>query len=144
MWVLAPALWRHIGQRALENFQEALLNSLAGHVARDRRIVAGFARDLVDLVDIDDAALGAGGIAVCGLYQAQQHIFDIFADVAGLGQRGCIGNRKRHVQNSGERLRQQRLAATSRADEKDIGLLQLDAVVFAGVDAFVMVIDGNR
>ena len=53
--VLAPALRRHARHRALEDLEQRLLHALAGDVARDRRVV-GFARDLVDLVDVDDAA----------------------------------------------------------------------------------------
>ena len=53
--VLAAALRRHRGDRALDELQQRLLHALARDVARDRRVV-GLARDLVDLVDVDDAA----------------------------------------------------------------------------------------
>src|SRR5204863_9749786 len=55
--VLAAALRRHRRDRPLENLQERLLDALARHVARDRRVVR-LARDLVDLVDVDDPRLG--------------------------------------------------------------------------------------
>jgi hypothetical protein len=51
--VLAPALRRHAGDRALQDLQQRLLHALAGHVACDRRVVR-LARDLVHLVDVDD------------------------------------------------------------------------------------------
>ena len=54
--VLAPALRRHAGHRAFDHLEQRLLHALARHVAGDRRVV-GLARDLVDLVDVDDAAL---------------------------------------------------------------------------------------
>src|SRR5262249_50871635 len=54
--VLASALRRHRGGRALDDLQQSLLHALARHVAGDRGVVA-LARDLVDLVDVDDAAL---------------------------------------------------------------------------------------
>jgi len=44
-------------------FSSACLHALARHVAGDRRIV-GLAADLVDFVDIDDAALCALDIVV--------------------------------------------------------------------------------
>src|SRR5207248_2628303 len=55
--VLAAALRRHRRDRSLEDLQERLLDALTRHVARDRRVVR-LARDLVDLVDVDDPGLG--------------------------------------------------------------------------------------
>jgi hypothetical protein len=54
--MLAAALRRHVGDRAFHDLQQRLLHALARHVAGDRRVV-GLAADLVDLVDVDDAAL---------------------------------------------------------------------------------------
>ena len=56
--MLAAALRRNRGDRALEDLQQRLLHALARDVARDRRVL-GLAGDLVDLVDVDDAGLGA-------------------------------------------------------------------------------------
>src|SRR5262249_22348148 len=55
--VLPPALRRNGGDRPLEDLQQRLLDALARDVARDRRVVR-LARDLVDLVDVDDPGLG--------------------------------------------------------------------------------------
>src|SRR5207244_6144931 len=55
--VLPPTLRRDVGDGALEDLEQRLLDSLAGNVAGDRDVL-GLAADLVDLVDIDDAALG--------------------------------------------------------------------------------------
>ena len=143
--VLAPALRRHRGLRALEDLQQRLLHALAGDVARDRRVV-GLARDLVDLVDVDDPRLGLLDVVVGGLDQLQQDVLDVLADVAGLGQRGGVGDRERHVEDPRERLREQRLAAAGRAEQQDVGLLQLDVRV-AGhhhLHALVVVVDGHR
>ena len=92
------------------------------------RWVVGLAGDLVDLVDVDDAVLGAGHIAG-RLDQAQQDVLDILTDIPGLGERGGVGDRERHIEQVGERLGQQRLAAAGRADEQDVALLELDIVV---------------
>src|SRR5690606_15298079 len=54
--VLAAALRGYGGDGPLHDLQEGLLDALARHVAGDRRVV-GFPADLVDLVDVDDAAL---------------------------------------------------------------------------------------
>src|SRR5579884_174921 len=61
--VLAPPLGGHAGRRALDDLEQRLLDPLARHVARDRGVVA-LARDLVDLVDIDDPALALLDVVV--------------------------------------------------------------------------------
>jgi hypothetical protein len=66
--VLAAALGRHARRRALDDLQQRLLHALAGDVAGDRRVVA-LARDLVDLVDVDDAALRLLDVVVGVLQQ---------------------------------------------------------------------------
>ena len=71
----------------------------------------------------------ARGDIAGGLDQAEQDVLDVLADVAGLGQRGGVGDREGHVEQLGQRLGQQRLAAAGRADEQDVALLQLDVVV---------------
>ena len=96
--VLAPTLGRHARNGALEDLEQRLLDTLAAHVARDRRVV-GLARDLVDLVDVDDPGLGLLHVEVGGLDQLQQDVLDVLADVAGLGQRRGVGDGERHVQD---------------------------------------------
>ena len=78
---LRPPCGRHVGDGALEDLQQRLLDALAGDVAGDRGVI-GLARDLVDLVDVDDPALGALDVEVGGLDQAQEDVLDVFADVA--------------------------------------------------------------
>jgi hypothetical protein len=92
--------------------QQRLLHALARDVAGDRGIVR-LAADLVDLVDIDDAALRPLDIVVGGLEQLQDDVLDILADIAGLGQRRRVGHGERHVEDAGERLREQVLPQPS-------------------------------
>src|SRR5437588_13006163 len=61
--MLAAALRRHVGNRAFQNFQQRLLYSFAGHIAGDRRVFV-LTTNLVDLIDIDNALLGALDVAV--------------------------------------------------------------------------------
>src|SRR5207302_2238519 len=63
--MLASALRGNRSDRSLENLQQRLLHALAGHVARDRGVL-GLARDLVDLVDVNDSGLGALHVVVGG------------------------------------------------------------------------------
>ena len=110
MRVLAPALRRHRRGRALEDLEQRLLHALTGDVTGDRRVL-GLAGDLVDLVDVDDPGLGLLDVVVGGLDQLEEDVLDVLADVARLGERGGVGDRERHLQQPGERLREQRLAA---------------------------------
>ena len=88
-------------------------------------------------------------VVVGGLDQLEQDVLDVLADVAGLGQRGGVGDRERHVEHPGQGLRQVGLAAAGRADQQDVGLRQLDAVVARaaaglGLDPLVVVVDRHR
>ena len=94
MRVLAAALGRHATPGALEDLQQRLLHALAGDVAGDRRVL-GLAGDLVDLVDVDDPGLGLLDVVVGGLDQLEQDVLDVLADVAGLGERGGVGDGER-------------------------------------------------
>ena len=148
MRVLAAALRGHRRLGALEDLQQRLLHTLAGHVAGDRRVLA-LAGDLVDLVDVDDAGLGALDVVVGGLDQLEQNVLDVLTDVAGLGQRGGVGDRERDVEHLGQRLREVGLAAAGGAEHQDVGLGQLDGLgarvahLLAGLDALVVVVDGD-
>ena len=114
--------------RALDQLQQRLLHAFARHVARDRRVV-GLARDLVDLVDVDDAALRLLDVVVALLQQLLDDVLDVLADVARFGQRRRVGDHERHVEQPRERLREQRLARAGRADQQDVRLGELDVVV---------------
>ena len=127
MRMLAAALRGHGGLGALEDLQQRLLHTLAGDVAGDRRVLA-LAGDLVDLVDVDDAGLGALDVVVGGLDQLEQNVLDVLADIAGLGQRGGIGDGERHVEHLGQRLRQVGLTAAGGAEHQDVGLGQFDGL----------------
>src|ERR1700736_5395034 len=142
--MLAAALRRNRGNRALHDLQKRLLHALPRDVPGDRRVV-GFAADLVDLVDIDDAALGALDIVVGRLQQLQDDVLDVLADIAGFGQRRRIRHRERHVENPRQRLRQQRLARAGRTDQQDVRLSKFDVVVLSLViEPLVVIVNGDR
>src|SRR6516162_3291103 len=142
--MLASALRRHRRDGALHDLEQGLLNALARDVAGDRGVV-GLAADLVDLVDIDDAALGPLDIVVGGLQQLEDDVLDVLADIAGFGERGRIRHREGHVEDARERLRQQRLARAGRADQQDVRLRELDVVVLGlVVETLVVIMDRDR
>ena len=69
--MFASALRRHRSDRAFHDLQQSLLHALARHIAGDRRIVR-LARNLVDLVDIDDSALRTFDVVFGCLQQLQE------------------------------------------------------------------------
>ena len=109
-----------------------------------RDVLAGLG-DLVDLVDVDDAALGRLDVEVGGVQELQEQVLDVLADVAGLGERGGVADGERHVEDLGERAGQERLAAAGRADQEDVALVDLDvaAAVVAEAEPLVVVVDGD-
>jgi hypothetical protein len=143
--VLATPLGRDAGLRALEDLQQGLLHSLPGHVPGDRGVV-GLAGDLVHLVDVDDAGLGLLDVEVGGLDELQKDVLDILAHVAGLGESGSVGDGEGHVEYAGQRLGQKGLATAGGPQQKDVGLLELDVLIFvrAHVHALVVVVDRHR
>src|SRR5689334_567297 len=56
LWMLAPALRRHIANRAFQDLQQSLLHSFAGNIAGDGNVFR-FAGYFVDLINVNDAAL---------------------------------------------------------------------------------------
>ncbi len=145
MRVLAPTLGWHRRRGPLEDLQQRLLHAFTGHVAGDRRVL-GLARDLVDLVDVDDPGLGLLDVVVGVLDELEEDVLDVLAHVAGFRQCGRVGDRERDLEEPGERLREQRLAAARRPDEHDVRLLELDVgvAVRAGLDPLVVVVHGDR
>ncbi len=142
--MLAAALWGHRRDGAFYDLEQRLLHALTGHIADDRRIIR-LATDLVDLVDIDDAALGAVHIVVGRLQELLDNALDVLADIAGLGQRRCIRHRERNIENACERLRQQRLARTRWPDQQDVRLGEFDVVVLGlVVEPLIVVVNRNR
>ena len=102
--------------------------------------------DLVDLVDVDDADLGALDVEIGGRDELQQDVLNVFAHIARFGKRGGVGDGKRHLQRAGKRLRKQRFARTGGAQQHDVRLRKLD-VAFLGrltqADALVVVVHGH-
>ena len=112
--MLSSALRGNACHRAFYNLQKSLLHALARNVARDGYVLA-LSRDLVDFVDIDDAALGAFHVVIGVLDELEQNVFNVLADIARFGERGRVRDGERHVQNLCERARQQGFSAARRS-----------------------------
>src|SRR3990172_5873744 len=137
--VLAAALRGDVRDRPLQDLEQRLLDSFAGDVPRDRRVLR-LARDLVDLVDVDDPLLGLLHIVVGRLEKAQDDVLDVLPDVPGLGERGRVRDRERDVQDAGQGLGQKGLPAPRGTQQEDVRLLELDPVDGAGLDPLVVVV----
>jgi len=95
------------------------LNSLARHVARDRRVVP-LAPDFVDFVDVHDAALGGREVVAGGLQEAVEDGFHVVADVACLRERRRVRHHEGHLDQPRQGARQQGLAGAGRAEEEHV------------------------
>ena len=122
--MLAAAGGRNAGHRPLKDLKQRLLNALARNIAGDGEVL-GLAGDLVDLVHVDDADLRALDIAIGGIDELEQDVLHVLAHVTGLGERGGVGDGKRHLENAGERLGQQGLTGTCGTEQQDVGLGEL-------------------
>ena len=76
--VFPPAFRRNAGDGSFQDLQQGLLHAFARHVARDRRAFA-LARDLVDLVDVDDPAFRLFDVVLGVLQQVHQDGLDVVA-----------------------------------------------------------------
>ena len=59
--------------------------------------------------------------------------FYVLANITGFRKSRRVGHCKRHIEDPCQRLRQQRLAASRRPHEQDIGLSQLNVIVLCCV-----------
>src|SRR5258708_5633238 len=139
----ASAVRRHVGDRPFQNLEQRLLHAFTGNVSCDRRVLV-FSANLIDLVDIDDPLLRAFDVAVGCLQQFQNNVFDVFANIAGLSQRGGIDYGEWHAEQSRQRLGQQRLPGARGPDQQDVGFLNLDIGAPArNLDSFVVLVNRN-
>ena len=137
---------RNASHRALENLKQRLLNALARDIAGDGEVL-GLAGDLVDLVHVDNAHLSALNVTIGSIDELKQDVLHVLAHIAGLGERGGIGDGKRHLEDARERLGQQGLTGTGGTEQQNIGLGELHLVyviVKLGAHARGLVKGGHR
>ena len=118
---------RNACHRALKDLKQRLLNAFARNVAGNGEVL-GLAGDLVDLVHVDNANLRALDITIGGVDELEQDVLHILAHVSGLGERGCVGDGKRHLEDARERLGEQGLTGTGGTEQQNVGLGELHLV----------------
>jgi len=119
-----------------------LLHAFARDVAGDGGVV-GLARNFIDLIDIDNAALRPLNFVIAILKQFLNDVFNVFAHVTRLGEGGGIGNHEGHIQQPRQSLCEQCLAGTRGADQQYVALRQLNAVLVGAhvLEPLVVVVD---
>ena len=117
--VLTATLWRNARDGSLKHLKESLLHTLTRHITGYGWILS-FARNFIDLVDIHNSALSLLNIVVSVLEKIKDDILNVLSDVTSLCE-GCrVRDRKRNLEDSGERLSQERLTGTSWSDQEDV------------------------
>ena len=117
--MFTAAFRRDVGDGSLENFEQSLLDAFAGNITGNRGIALG-AGNLVELVDVDDTEFGETLVIVGGLIEADEDVFDILTDIAGLGQHGGIGDGKGHLQEFGQGAGDEGFSGSGGTDQEDI------------------------
>ena len=117
--MLASALRGHRSHRSFDDLQKSLLDAFTGNVTRDGSVLS-LTSDLVDLIDVDDAALCLLNISAGFLNQAKQNIFNIFTDITGFSQSCRINNCERHIKQTCQATSQMSLTCTRGAEKQDI------------------------
>ena len=102
--MFAPGVGWHICRGAFNDLEQRLLYPFTTDIARDAGVVAPFACDLVNLVDIDDPVASALSVPLGCLQKTNQNGFHILADVASFRQGGGIGDGNRHIDQARQGL----------------------------------------
>src|SRR5574343_2036795 len=125
----------------LHDLEQRMLNTFA----RGSAGLATTCLQLVDLVDENDSALGAGQIAVGSVNQAVQDGLDLVTNELCLGQRSGVGGDERQVKDTCQGFAQQCFAGAGRTDQQDVALGQLNGIQRAlGRHSSKVGLDGNR
>ena len=121
-----------------------MLYAFARNVTGDGRVFV-LAADLVNFIYVDDSGLGSAYVAVGSLQQLQNNVFNIFADISGFSQRGCINNREWNVEHPGQSLSHQRFTGAGWPNQHDVRLRKLNAIASGlrpiHVDPLVVVVN---
>ena len=143
--MFALAVGRELDDVAFEHFEEGLLYAFMTRVGRDGVVGTGLSRNLVELIEVDDAVLGFLDVLVGSVIEVADGDFDIGADEAGFCEARGIRDGERHVEEFREVREQGRFAAAGRAEHDDVRFLDFRAIVtrVAVFHAFVVVVDGD-
>ena len=106
----------HLG--FLHELEQGRLHAAPADIAPADGVAGG--GDLVHFVDVDDAVLRQGDVAVGPGDEVAHEVFHVAADVAGFAELGGVGLDEGHADQLGDVLDEVRLADAGRADEDDV------------------------
>jgi hypothetical protein len=142
--VFLGSAWSYADFGAFQDLEKPLLNPFPRDISGCRWILA-LSRNLIDLIDVNDALLGPFHIVIGSGQEVLHNRLHILAHVARFGQGGGVSHGKRDLQEPRQRLRQQRLPRAGWTDEKNVGLLHLDRFfAVAQPNALVVIVHRNR
>ncbi len=125
MRVLASALRGDVRHGTLQKLQSACCTP-SPETSRVMEVFLALAGNLIYLINVDYAALGALHIKIRRLKELEDDVFHVLADITGFGERGGVGNGERHVEHLRKRLGEERFAAAGGTYEQYVALLQLN------------------
>src|SRR5690606_18013931 len=102
----------------LHELQKRHLHAAAARIASTGRVLRG--RDLVDLVEEDDAVLGKERVSIRDAVELADHVLDIAADVSRLGELGAVRLDERNADHLGEDLDEVGFPDARRTQEDDV------------------------
>ena len=141
--MLPAALGRYTGHGAFQNLQQGLLHPFAGYIPGDGGVFR-FPCDFIDFIDIDNAPFRLVDIVVRRLDEAEENVFHVFPYIAGFRKGGGVGDGKGHIQETGQGLGKECLAAAGGPQHDDVGFLQLHIIVFPFVfNALIVVVHSH-
>ena len=143
--VLPLAARRELDDRAFEHLEERLLHALVSWIGGDRVVRARLSRDLVELVEVDDAVLRLLDILFRRIVEIADGDLDVCADESRFREARCVRHGERNVQKTRQVRQERRLAAARGAEHDDVRLLDIRAVLvhIAVLHALVVVVDGD-
>ena len=142
--MFTTTLWRNGGNRTFDQLQQCLLYAFTRYVTSDGRVV-GFTGDLVDLIDVNNPALGFLYVVIALLQQFLDDVFDVLTHVTGFGQGGGIRHGERNIKQTCQGFSQQRFTGTGWADQQNVTFTQFHAIAgIAVTQTFVVVVYRHR
>jgi hypothetical protein len=125
-----------------EKFEEIGLDAASGDIAS--AFAAGRGQ-LVDLVEVNNAELGAVEASIGQAHQVPDKVIHISTDVARFAEFGCVGFEKRDADAGGGRADEVGFTDAGGAEEKDVlFLVEGEFVTFAGeADVLEVIAEGD-
>ena len=143
--VLPLSARRELDDRTFEHLEQRLLHALVPRIGGDRVVRSRLSRDLVELVEVDDAVLRLLDVLFRRIVEVANGDLDIRADEARFREARRVRHGKRDVEEARQVRQERRLAAARGAEHDDVRLLDVRAVLVhvAVLHAFVMIVDGD-